>query len=101
MLDRIKNNFNTQTWVLIPIAIAINIAIGQVVVLLKLPVYLDSIGTVLVAAGKVYCWYCPKAGRPGLQGLHVQRTKPDWRHGLNRLDQSFARGADVQWLADD
>ena len=50
MLDRIKNNFNTQTWVLIPIAIAINIAIGQVVVLLKLPVYLDSIGTVLVAA---------------------------------------------------
>ena len=50
MLDKIKNNFNTQTWVLIPIAIAINIAIGQIVVLLKLPVYLDSIGTVLVAA---------------------------------------------------
>jgi len=50
MFEKIKNNFNTQAWVLIPIAIAINIAIGQVVVLLKLPVYLDSIGTLLVAA---------------------------------------------------
>ncbi len=49
MLEKIKNNFNTQTWVLIPIAIAINIAMGQIVLLLKLPVYLDSIGTVLVA----------------------------------------------------
>jgi energy-coupling factor transport system substrate-specific component len=49
MLEKIKSNFNTQTWVLIPIAIAINIAVGQIVLLLKLPVYLDSIGTVLVA----------------------------------------------------
>jgi len=46
----IGSNFNTMTWVLIPVAIAINIAIGQIVVLLKLPVFLDSIGTVLVAA---------------------------------------------------
>ncbi|MCK6627093.1 MAG: ECF transporter S component [Anaerolineae bacterium] len=38
-----------MTLVLIPVAIAINIVIGQIVVLLKLPVYLDSIGTVLVA----------------------------------------------------
>src|SRR6188474_3416265 len=45
----IKKDFNTMTWVLIPVAIAINIAIGQIVVTLKLPVYLDSIGTVLVA----------------------------------------------------
>lgn len=50
MFNKIKSNFNTQTWVLIPIAIAINIAIGQIVGLLKLPVFLDSIGTVLVAA---------------------------------------------------
>ncbi|QBD77598.1 ECF transporter S component [Ktedonosporobacter rubrisoli] len=42
-------DFNTRVIVLIPIAIAINIAIGQIVLLLKLPVYLDSIGTVLVA----------------------------------------------------
>ncbi len=46
----IGSNFNTMTWVLIPVAIAINIAIGQIVLLLKLPVYLDSIGTVLVGA---------------------------------------------------
>ena len=50
MLEKIKNNFNTQTWVLIPIAIGINIAVGQIVLVLKLPVFLDSIGTVMVAA---------------------------------------------------
>src|SRR5574338_964830 len=46
----IGRDFNTMTWVLIPVAIAINVAVGQIVLLLKLPVYLDSIGTVLVAA---------------------------------------------------
>jgi uncharacterized membrane protein len=50
MLDNIKNEFSTRTLVLMPIAIAINIAIGELVVRLKLPVYLDSIGTVLVGA---------------------------------------------------
>ncbi len=48
LLDSIKRDFNTMTWVLIPVAIAINIVIGEIVVLLKLPIYLDSIGTVLV-----------------------------------------------------
>src|SRR6185436_3333700 len=42
-------DFNTMTWVLIPVAIAINVVMGEIVVQLKLPVYLDSIGTVLVA----------------------------------------------------
>ena len=37
-----------MTWVLIPVAIAINLTIGQIVLVVKLPVYLDSIGTVLV-----------------------------------------------------
>ncbi|CAN5609619.1 ECF transporter S component [soil metagenome] len=46
--DRLKADFSTMTLVLIPVAIAINIVIGQIVSLLKLPVYLDSIGTVLV-----------------------------------------------------
>lgn len=45
---RMQKDFSTMTWVLIPVAIAINIAIGQLVLVLKLPVYLDSIGTVLV-----------------------------------------------------
>jgi energy-coupling factor transport system substrate-specific component len=49
-MNWLKKDFNTMTWVLIPVAIAINIAIGQIVVLLKIPVYLDSIGTVLVGA---------------------------------------------------
>lgn len=50
LIDSIKKDFNTMTWVLIPVAIAINIVIGQIVLVLRLPVYLDSIGTVLVAA---------------------------------------------------
>lgn len=45
---RIQKEFVTVTWVLIPVAIAINLTIGQIVLILKLPVYLDSIGTVLV-----------------------------------------------------
>ncbi len=35
---------------MIPIAIAINIAVGQIVKALRLPLYLDSIGTVFVGA---------------------------------------------------
>jgi energy-coupling factor transport system substrate-specific component len=49
IVQSIKRDFSTMTWVLMPVAIAINIVIGQIVVLLKLPVYIDSIGTVLVA----------------------------------------------------
>lgn len=49
-IDSIKKDFNTMTWVLIPVAIAINVVMGEIVVALKLPIYLDSIGTVLVAA---------------------------------------------------
>lgn len=45
----LKKNFNTMTWVLIPVAIAINVVVGQIVLTLKLPVFLDSIGTILVA----------------------------------------------------
>jgi energy-coupling factor transport system substrate-specific component len=49
LTNRLQKDFNTMTWALIPVAIAINIAIGQIVVALKLPVYLDSIGTIFVA----------------------------------------------------
>ena len=48
LVNSIKKDFNTMTWVLIPVAIAINVVIGEIVVLLKLPIYLDSIGTILV-----------------------------------------------------
>ncbi len=50
MIARLKADFTTLTLVLIPVAIVINIVIGQIVQnVLKLPIYLDSIGTVLVA----------------------------------------------------
>jgi energy-coupling factor transport system substrate-specific component len=47
-MNGFRKEFSTTTLVLIPVAIAINIAVGQLVLGLKLPLYLDSIGTVLV-----------------------------------------------------
>lgn len=47
-MDRIKRDFSTLSLVMIPVAIAINIAVGQLVYALKVPLYLDSIGTVFV-----------------------------------------------------
>jgi len=50
-VESISRQFDTRTIVLIPIAIAINIVLGQAVsAALKIPVYLDSIGTILVGA---------------------------------------------------
>lgn len=43
-----SRDLSTATLALLPVAIAINIAVGAIVVALRLPVYLDSIGTVLV-----------------------------------------------------
>jgi energy-coupling factor transport system substrate-specific component len=48
-LESVARQFDTRTIVLIPIAIAINIILGQTVsAALKVPIYLDSIGTILV-----------------------------------------------------
>lgn len=47
-MSRLREDFSTITWVLIPVAIAINIAVGQLILVIKIPLYLDSIGTVLV-----------------------------------------------------
>jgi energy-coupling factor transport system substrate-specific component len=48
-LESITSQFDTRTIVLIPIAIAITIILGQTVAAaLKVPIYLDSIGTILV-----------------------------------------------------
>jgi hypothetical protein len=50
-LQSISRQFDNRTIVLIPIAIAINIILGQTVsAALKVPIYLDSIGTILVGA---------------------------------------------------
>ena len=48
-LDSIARQFDTRTIVLIPFAIAINVVLGQTVAVeLKVPVYLASIGTIVV-----------------------------------------------------
>lgn len=44
----LKKDFSTITLTLIPVAIVLNIVIGQIAAALKLPIFLDSIGTVLV-----------------------------------------------------
>jgi len=50
-LASIAAQFDTRTVVLMPFAIAINIILGQTVAAaLKIPIYLDSIGTILVGA---------------------------------------------------
>lgn len=50
-LESIARQFDTRTIVLMPIAIAFNIILGQAVgAALKIPIYLDSIGTILVGA---------------------------------------------------
>lgn len=48
IIARRSRDLSTATLTLIPVAIAINIAVGSIVALLRLPIYLDSIGTVLV-----------------------------------------------------
>ena len=48
-LESITRGFGTRTIVLMPFAIAINVVLGQTVAsALKVPIYLDSIGTILV-----------------------------------------------------
>jgi len=48
-MDGLKKEFGTMTLVLIPVAIAINIVVGTLIANLGVPLYMDSIGTVLVA----------------------------------------------------
>ncbi|HJU90447.1 MAG TPA: hypothetical protein VJ672_13750 [Gemmatimonadaceae bacterium] len=45
-----KRSFPTLALALVPRAVALNLALGAVVAALKLPVFLDSVGTILVAA---------------------------------------------------
>ena len=47
----VARQFGTRTIVLMPIAIAVNVVLGQTVAAaLKIPIYLDSIGTIIVGA---------------------------------------------------
>ncbi len=49
-MERLKRDFNTMSLVMMAVAIPINIVIGQIVYNLKIPLYLDSIGTIFVGA---------------------------------------------------
>jgi len=49
--DSITGQFDTRTLVIIPIAIALNIILGQAIgAALRVPIYFDSVGTILVGA---------------------------------------------------
>jgi hypothetical protein len=50
VVGRRSRDFTTSVLTLMPVAIAINIAVGSIAVALRIPIYLDSIGTVLVGA---------------------------------------------------
>lgn len=45
--ENLKKEFTTQAWVLIPIGVGINIVGSLINTALKLPLFLDSIGTIL------------------------------------------------------
>lgn len=45
-----KKDTNKLAWFLVPIGIAVNFIGGTLILLLKLPIYLDSIGTIIVGA---------------------------------------------------
>ena len=48
LVARRSRDLPTATLTLMPVAIAINVAVGSIAFALRLPIYLDSIGTVLV-----------------------------------------------------
>lgn len=48
LFSRIAAEFTTKVWVLIPIGIGINVVIGVLVQALRLPLYLNTIGNILV-----------------------------------------------------
>ncbi len=47
-MNRLQRGLSTLTLVTIPVAIAINLVVGQLALAVKAPLYLDSIGTILV-----------------------------------------------------
>lgn len=67
-----KNSFKLTVF-LIPIGIAVNFIGGQIVLLLKLPLYLDSIGTIVVGA---LCGGIPGAAVGAVTNLLISSTNP-------------------------
>lgn len=70
-----KKHFTTMVLILIPIAIAVNVIGGQLASILKLPMYLDMIGTIMVAAlaGPI-----PAMVAGGVTNLVLGISSPTW-----------------------
>lgn len=49
LTERISEDFTTVAWVLIPIGVGINVVGGTLTGILRIPLFLDVIGTILVA----------------------------------------------------
>lgn len=47
--SRVRSEFTTRAWVLVPIGIGVNVVGGVFVNVLRLPLFLDVIGTIMVA----------------------------------------------------
>lgn len=123
VMARRSRDLSTATLTLMPVAIAINIAIGAIAVALRLPIYLDSIGTVLVGvvagpwagaltgilsnliwsllpvpggAGPVAAFFAPVAGVIGLMaGFWASRGAYRLRSDDNRVGSFLALAAGI------
>lgn len=48
-VEQIQNDFTTEAWVLIPVGVGINVVGGTIIQTLRVPLFMDVIGTMLVA----------------------------------------------------
>mgnify|MGYP000326581294 CR=1 FL=1 len=71
-----KNKVTAYHLCVIAFCVVINIVGGQIALFARLPIYLDSIGTVLAAAvfGPVY----------GMLPSLLRRRKPFWKRSMHR-----------------
>ena len=93
IIGRRSRDFTTAALTLMPVAIAINIAVGSITVALRLPIYLDSIGTVLVGA-LAGPWAGALTGHPVQPHLvdpaDPRRRRADWPRSSRRSPASSA-----------
>jgi energy-coupling factor transport system substrate-specific component len=85
--------YGRLTIFMIPIGIAINIVGGQIAILLKLPLYLDSVGTILIGA---LCGSIPGAIVGGVSNVLNSLTYP---MGMVYSVLSIGFGLLAGWLA--
>ncbi len=87
------NTFTTRVWALMPLAVAVNVVMGKMVALLRIPLYLDSVGTILTAA---LCGPLPGA-LVGLTSIGVfALTQPTF---FPFIGTAVALGLMAGWLA--